>query len=50
MKQFILVLTISFIGLSGVFAQKKVFDNELYLGVGAGAFTSSIDFVPNIPR
>ena len=50
MKQFILVLTISFIGLNGVFAQKKVFDNELYIGVGAGAITSSIDFVPSIPQ
>lgn len=50
MKQFIIVLTISFLSFSSLFAQKKVFDNELYIGIGGGAYASSVDFVPSIPQ
>ena len=50
MKQFILVLIISFLSFSSLFAQKKVFDNELYIGIGGGAYASSVDFVPSIPQ
>ena len=50
MKQFILVLTISLLSFSSLFAQKKVFDNELYIGIGGGAYASSVDFVPSIPQ
>ena len=50
MKHFILALIISFLSFSSLFAQKKVFDNELYIGVGGGAYASSVDFVPSIPK
>jgi hypothetical protein len=50
MKQFILVLIISFLSFSSLYAQKKVFDNELYIGVGAGAYAASVDFTPSIPQ
>ena len=49
MKHFILVISISFISLS-LFAQTKEFENQLYFGVGGGAYASSVDFVPSIPQ
>lgn len=50
MKHFILALIISFISITSLYSQKKVFDNELYIGVGGGAYASSVDFVPSIPQ
>lgn len=50
MKQFILVLFISLLSFSSLYAQKKLFDNELFIGVGGGAKASSVDFVPSIPQ
>lgn len=50
MKQFILVLIISFLSFGSLYSQKKEFDNELYIGIGGGAYASSVDFVPSIPQ
>lgn len=50
MKHFILILIISFLSFNSSFAQKKVFNNELYIGIGGGAYASSVDFVPSIPQ
>lgn len=50
MKQFILVLIISFLSFGSLYSQKKEFDNELYIGFGGGAYASSVDFVPSIPQ
>ena len=50
MKHFILALIISFISITSLYSQKKVFDNELYIGIGGGAYASSVDFVPSIPQ
>ena len=50
MKHFLLALIISFLSISSLYSQKKVFDNELYIGVGGGAYASSVDFVPSIPQ
>ena len=50
MKHFILILLISTFGISNLSAQKEVFNNELYIGIGAGANASRVDFVPSIPQ
>ena len=50
MKHFLLALIISFLSISSLYSQKKVFDNELYIGFGGGAYASSVDFVPSIPQ
>jgi hypothetical protein len=50
MKQFILFLLISLLGYSSLYGQIKTFDNELHIGIGAGAYASTVDFVPSIPQ
>ena len=50
MKDIILILLISTFSTSNLFAQKEVFKNELYIGIGAGANASRVDFVPSIPQ
>lgn len=50
MKQFILVLAISLFGISNLFAQRKTFDDKLYFGIGGGAYSSTVDFIPRVPQ
>lgn len=50
MKHLYLILFLSIVSISNLFAQKEVFNNELYIGAGAGAYASRVDFVPGIPQ
>lgn len=46
----ILVLTLTILSLSSLFAQREDFKSEFYLGAGAGVLASRIDFVPGVPQ
>lgn len=47
MKRFLPIFLFFLISVR-LFAQKKEFEKELYVGVGGGALMSSVDFMPNV--
>ncbi|WP_436416607.1 porin family protein [Petrimonas sp.] len=47
MKRFLPIFLFFLISVQ-LFAQKKEFEKELYVGVGGGALMSSVDFMPNV--
>lgn len=50
MKPFFLFLIFVTMCPAYVHAQKESFRHELYLGIGGGVLSSSIDFVPTVPQ
>ncbi len=48
MRKLILVSFLSLIVCASASAQKKDFENQLYVGASCGALISSVDFVPNV--
>ncbi len=51
MKRIIIVaLTLTILSINLLFAQRDTFESEFYLGAGAGASASRIDFVPGVPQ
>ncbi|MDD2315508.1 MAG: porin family protein [Proteiniphilum sp.] len=51
MKPFLPILLLAIISINPVVAQKKdAFKSEFYLGVGGGAMSTSLDFMPTIQQ
>lgn len=50
MKALSSAVVLFFLFSVSLFAQKKEFKPELYIGVGGGALMSQVDFLPNVPQ
>lgn len=50
MKRFFLLFSIVVFCGTASYAQRNIFQNELYVGAGGGALFSSVDFVPTIQQ